>query len=67
MMLILWSLAFNVEARYEDVQCCSEIYVSGGYEFQEKSKTLDMKGNGLLIETHKINREFKNLTPRIRP
>ena len=46
---LLWLLVNIVEGRYEDVKCCSEIYVSGGYEFQEKSKTLDMKGNGLMI------------------
>ena len=42
--MAFWFFVNIVKGRYEDVKCCSEIYVSGGYEFQEKSKTMDMKG-----------------------
>ena len=39
----LFGIAFaqNVK-KYTDVKCCSEIFVSGGYEFKEKSKTFDL-------------------------
>lgn len=26
----------------EDVSCCSELFISGGYEFKQKSKTIDL-------------------------
>ena len=25
-----------------EIQCCSELFISGGYEFREKSKTIDL-------------------------
>lgn len=26
----------------DSIECCSEVFVSGGYEFREKSKTIDL-------------------------
>jgi len=41
---ILWSIvAFWIQlVKSAEVKCCSELFVSGGYEFREKSKVIDL-------------------------